>query len=46
MATTITLRTSLESLRYKLYDEDQGKFVSFKEVNEIIKRKARGSIAA
>ncbi|KGR88153.1 fatty acid desaturase [Lysinibacillus boronitolerans] len=46
MATTITLRTSLESLRYKLYDEDQGKFVTFKEVNEIIKRKARGSIAA
>jgi len=45
-ATTITLRTSLESLRYKLYDEDQGKFISFKEVNEIIKRKARGSIAA
>ncbi|EON74570.1 fatty acid desaturase [Lysinibacillus sphaericus] len=45
-ATTITLRTSFESLRYKLYDEEQGKFVSFKDVNEIIKRKAKGSIAA
>ncbi|QDQ00299.1 fatty acid desaturase [Lysinibacillus fusiformis] len=45
-ATTITLRTSLESLRYKLYDEERGKFVSFKDVNEIIKRKAKGSIAA
>jgi len=45
-ATTITLRTSLESLRYKLYDEEQGKFVTFKDVNEIIKRKERGSIAA
>ncbi|MFJ7732786.1 fatty acid desaturase [Lysinibacillus sp. NPDC097231] len=45
-ATTITLRTSLESLRYKLYDEEQGKFVSFKDIPEIIKRKARGSLAA
>lgn len=45
-ATTITLRTSLESLRYKLYDEEQGKFVTFKDVNEIIKRKERGSLAA
>ena len=45
-ATTITLRKSLESLRFKLYDEDQSKFVSFKDVNEIIKRKARGSLAA
>lgn len=43
-ATTITLRTSLESLRYKLYDEELRKFVSFKEVKEIVKRK--GSIAA
>lgn len=43
-ATTITLRTSLESLRYKLYDEELRKFVSFKDVKETIKRK--GSIAA
>lgn len=43
-ATTITLRTSLESLRYKLYDEELGKFVSFKDVKEIIRRK--DSIAA
>jgi len=45
-ATTITLRTSFESLRYKLYDEELGKFVTFKDVNEIIKRKTKGSIAA
>jgi len=45
-ATTITLRTSLESLRFKLYDEEQGKFVTFKDVNDIIKRKTKGSIAA
>ncbi|MFJ7669586.1 fatty acid desaturase [Lysinibacillus sp. NPDC097195] len=45
-ATTITLRTSFESLRYKLYDEEQGKFVTFKDVNDIIKRKTKGTIAA
>lgn len=43
-ATTITLRTSLESLRYKLYDEELGKFVTFKDVKETIRRKS--SIAA
>lgn len=31
-ATTITIRTSFESVRYKLYDPKQKKFVSFKEV--------------
>lgn len=33
-ATTITLKTSLESLRYKLYDQENYRFVSFKEVAE------------
>ncbi|NLY79787.1 MAG: fatty acid desaturase [Lysinibacillus sp.] len=34
-ATTITIRTSLESIRYKLYDPEQKKFVSFKEVESM-----------
>lgn len=33
-ATTITLKRSLESIRYKLYDPKNKKFVSFKEVDE------------
>lgn len=35
-ATTITLSTSLESIRYKLYDPERKRFVSFKEVEELI----------
>ncbi|RUL51727.1 MULTISPECIES: fatty acid desaturase [Lysinibacillus] len=35
-ATTITLKTSVESIRYKLYDPERKKFVSFKEVEELI----------
>lgn len=35
-ATTITLKTSLESIRYKLYDAEQQKFVSFKEAEASI----------
>ena len=30
-ATTITIKTSLESIRYKLYDPDNYRFVTFKE---------------
>lgn len=30
-ATTITLRTSLKALRFRLWDEDEKKFISFKE---------------
>lgn len=33
-ATTITLKRSFESIRYKLYDPKNKKFVSFKEVDE------------
>lgn len=33
-ATTITLKTSLESIRYKLYDQDNYRFVTFKEAAE------------
>ncbi|WP_202615627.1 fatty acid desaturase [Ureibacillus xyleni] len=36
-ATTITLKTSVESIRYKLYDPERKKFVSFKEVEELIR---------
>lgn len=35
-ATTITLKTSLESVRYKLYDPEQQKFVTFKEAEESV----------
>ena len=34
-ATTITLKTSLESIRYKLYDPEHQKFVTFKEAAEM-----------
>ncbi|GKV55233.1 fatty acid desaturase [Sporosarcina sp. NCCP-2222] len=39
-ATTITIRTSLESLRYKLYDPEHKTFVTFKEVKDRVKRSA------
>ncbi|QTD39962.1 fatty acid desaturase [Sporosarcina sp. Te-1] len=39
-ATTITIRTSLESLRYKLYDPEHKTFVTFKEVKDRVKRTA------
>ncbi|MBQ4901061.1 fatty acid desaturase [Paenibacillus sp. Marseille-P2973] len=34
-ATTITLKTSLESIRYKLYDPERHKFVTFKEAAKL-----------
>ena len=40
-ATTITLTTSLESIRYKLYDPKQKKFVTFKEAEEIIANRVK-----
>jgi acyl-lipid omega-6 desaturase (Delta-12 desaturase) len=33
-ATTITLKTSLESIRFRLYDENQKTFISFKELKK------------
>lgn len=38
-ATTITLVTSLESIRYKLYDEENQKFVTFREASERLRMK-------
>lgn len=38
-ATTITLVTSLESIRYKLYDEENQKFVTFREATERLRMK-------
>ncbi|MBB5172866.1 fatty acid desaturase [Texcoconibacillus texcoconensis] len=35
-ATTITLRTSLKSLRYRLWDEDTKQFVTYKKAKEIL----------
>ena len=40
-ATTITLTTSLESIRYKLYDPERKKFVTFKEAEEIIAKRVK-----
>lgn len=45
-ATTITLTTSLESIRYKLYDPERKKFVTFKEAEETIKNRINKSSKA
>lgn len=39
-ATTITLLTSLKSLRFRLYDEKNKAFVSFREAKPLIKRES------
>lgn len=44
-ATTITLKTSLESIRYKLYDTERKKFISFKEVEQESKQKNKSVTA-
>lgn len=38
-ATTITLKSSLKSIRFRLYDEENKTFVSFKEVKQILASK-------
>ena len=38
-ATTITLKTSVESIRYKLYDPERKRFVAFKEVENELRLK-------
>ncbi|WP_026672898.1 fatty acid desaturase [Alkalihalobacterium bogoriense] len=38
-ATTITVMTSLKSLRYRLWDESKKTFVSYKDVKEIVDNK-------
>lgn len=45
-ATTITLKTSVESIRYKLYDEKNKKFISFKEIERSLRVKNGKSIQA
>ncbi|KGR77210.1 fatty acid desaturase [Ureibacillus sinduriensis] len=45
-ATTITLKTSVESIRYKLYDAENKKFVSFKEIERSLRIKNGKSIQA
>ncbi|RPF50631.1 fatty acid desaturase [Aquisalibacillus elongatus] len=35
-ATTITVKTSLKSIRFRLFDEDHKKFVSFREVKPLL----------
>ncbi|MBZ5753991.1 fatty acid desaturase, partial [Metabacillus sp. DBTR6] len=36
-ATTINLRTSLQSIRFRLFDEENKSFVSFKEIKHLLK---------
>ena len=36
-ATTITLKTSVESIRYKLYDSEARKFVTFQDIKELLR---------
>ncbi|WP_058305909.1 fatty acid desaturase [Gracilibacillus massiliensis] len=43
-ATTITLKTSLESIRFRLYDEEQKTFISFKQMKKKLKTKTKISI--
>ena len=45
-ATTITLTKSLESIRYKLYDTNNKKFVTFKEAEAIIAKRTKRTAKA
>ncbi|MGO4374816.1 fatty acid desaturase, partial [Paenibacillus sp. MCAF20] len=45
-ATTITIKESLESLKFRLWDETGGKFVSFREVRGRLKQSSRAHKAA
>ncbi|MFC4558297.1 fatty acid desaturase [Virgibacillus kekensis] len=38
-ATTITLASSLKSIRFRLFDEENKSFVSFKEIKHLLKKK-------
>lgn len=40
-ATTITLKTSLESLKFRLYDEEQKTFISFKEMRRYLENRTQ-----
>ncbi|MEK3937046.1 fatty acid desaturase [Sporosarcina sp. FSL W7-1349] len=41
-ATTITIKTSLESLKYRLYDPARKTFVTFKDVKHLVRAKSKG----
>ncbi|WP_018758572.1 fatty acid desaturase [Paenibacillus terrigena] len=45
-ATTITLRTSLQSLRFRLWDEERKTFVSFKQIKHLLGGPARKAAAS
>lgn len=44
-ATTITIRTSLRSLRFRLWDERNKTFISFKELKEVQRKSSDGTVA-
>jgi len=37
-ATTITLKTSLKSIRFRLWDEDKKVFITFKEARQSLRK--------
>lgn len=43
-ATTITLATSLESIRFRLYDKKNKRFVTFKQVKPLLKKQRLGML--
>jgi omega-6 fatty acid desaturase (delta-12 desaturase) len=45
-ATTITIRTSLKALRFRLWDEENKVFISFKEYRQYKRRRAKEKAAA
>src|SRR5699024_12654402 len=38
LATTITLKTSLKSIKFRIFDENIKDFVTFKDIKHLIKR--------
>lgn len=46
MATTITLKTSLESIKFRLYDEDNKTFITFRNLKKRYKNKMGPRVSA
>jgi omega-6 fatty acid desaturase (delta-12 desaturase) len=44
--TTITIASSLQAIRFRLWDESNKRFVGFKEISERVKKNKLGAVAA
>ncbi|CAM3281930.1 fatty acid desaturase [Paenibacillus lupini] len=44
--TTITIASSLQAIRFRLWDESNKRFVGFKEISERVKKSKMGAVAA